>query len=194
VQKVIWALDELGKDFEVVEVGGVLGQTNDAWYVALNPNSLIPTIDDDGFILWESHAILRYLARMNDSNILLPSDPRKIALVDQWLDWVAQSINPEMKPVFLGLVRVSPEKRDYDGIENAKRSLEQRWAVLDRHLEGKSYLLGDAFTIADIAIAIQADRWFRLVADHSRLPNVERWMELIRNRPAFQAHIAGPIH
>lgn len=193
VQKVIWTLDELGREFSLKEVGGTFGQSNDAWYLALNPNSQIPTIDDNGFILWESHAILRYLVRTNGNARLLPGGPRGVALADQWLDWVGQSVNPYMKPVFLGLVRTSAERRDIAAIEEANRHLTRLWTILDRNLEGRQFVLGNDFSVADIPAAIQAYRWLNLVPEHARLPNLERWMAEVRKRPAFKVNVEGPL-
>jgi glutathione S-transferase len=109
------------------------------------------------------------------------------------MDWLAHSVNPHMKAVFMGMVRTPAEQRDVAGIEQANRELTALWSMLERRLDGREFILGDAFSIADIVVAIQANRWLMMVPEHASLPHVERWMGGLRNRPAFKANVEGPL-
>ena len=87
VQKVLWCCGELGLPFDRVDAGLQFGVNNTPEYKALNPNGLVPTIDDDGYVRWESHAIVRYLARKHGTGTLLPQDARAAADADRWMEW-----------------------------------------------------------------------------------------------------------
>jgi glutathione S-transferase len=194
VQKVLWALEELQQPYELREVGGAFGHTKESWYQALNPTSLVPTLVDDDFVLWESNAILRYLAETYGSGTLTPaSDPRLTAIVNQWLDWAATAVQPGMRPIFLGLVRTPPEKRDMQGIEGAMAAMEQHWQVLETALHQGRYLVGDEFSIADIPVAIQAYRWKCLASSRVLHPGMERWLAELANRRSFKEIAVGPL-
>ncbi|MGA0060647.1 MAG: glutathione S-transferase family protein, partial [Planctomycetota bacterium] len=105
VMKPLWVCDEMGVPYEHEEVGGSFGRTKDAAYLAMNPNSRVPTIVDDGFVLWESNAIVRYLANKHGKGSMAPSDPREYADADRWMDWQQTTVLPVMTPIFWGLVR-----------------------------------------------------------------------------------------
>lgn len=120
VQKVTWAAGELGLPFERVDIGGPFGKLEEPAYKKLNPNSRIPTIEDDGFVLWESNAIVRYLALKHGKGKLCPADLKVRADADRWMDWCTTVFLPQMIPVFLGIVKTPPEKRDMKAIEEAR--------------------------------------------------------------------------
>ena len=122
VQKAVWALDEAGLPFEAIPAGGAHGVVHDAAYRALNPNGLVPTLVEDGFVLWESNAILRYVAAASPV-LAPPEDPRQRALIDQWLDWQATSFTPGMRDAFWQLFRSATPDRA------ASRSPTSPWAA-----------------------------------------------------------------
>ena len=112
VQKAVWGLDETGLPYDRVEAGGAHGVVNDPGYRTMNPNGLVPTLEEDGFVLWESNAILRYLAATGPALALaLPADPRARAHVEQWLDWQATSFTPAMRDAFWQLYRAADPDR-----------------------------------------------------------------------------------
>ncbi|GJE80022.1 glutathione S-transferase family protein [Methylorubrum thiocyanatum] len=193
VQKALWALDELGLAYEHIEAGGAHGIVGDASYRALNPNGLVPTLEEDGFVLWESNAILRYLAHAHGGPLALPEAPHARALIDQWLDWQATAFTPAMRDAFLQLVRVAPEKRDPRVVEASRANSERCAALLDRHLADTPFVAGETFSIADIAVGLAAHRWFQLPLEREERPNIRRWLEGLAQRPASSAVLSLPL-
>ncbi|MFY9289530.1 MAG: glutathione S-transferase family protein [Methylorubrum rhodinum] len=197
VQKAIWALEELALPYEHIEAGGTHGIVGEARYRAMNPNGLVPTLEEDGFVLWESNAILRYLAQAHADALggvlALPENPRERALIDQWLDWQATAFTPAMRDAFLQLVRVAPEKRDADVIEASRAASERCAAMLDRHLAGTPYVAGERFSIADIAVGCAAHRWLILPFDKEERPNVVAWRDRLAQRPAGSSVLTLPL-
>lgn len=193
VQKALWGLDEAGLAYERIAAGGAHGVVADPAYRALNPNGLVPVLEEDGFALWESNAILRYLAQGSDGALRLPDDPRERALIDQWLDWQATSFTPAMRDAFWQLHRAAPSARDPALIAASLRGSEALAAILDRHLEGRVAVVGTRFSIADIALGCAAHRWLNLPAERIERPAMRRWYEALAHRPAAARVFAEPI-
>ncbi len=193
VQKVLWTCAELGLPFRRFDAGGSFGNTDTPAYRALNPNGLVPTIDDDGYVLWESNVIMRYLATKHRAEALYPTGLQARFDVERWMDWQATRLWPALRPVFFGMIRTPPEQRDPKAIEQAQSGAAQTFALLDRHLDDHAFLAGDTFTIADIPSAIAAYRWYKLDIPRPTLPNLERWYATLSERPGFREHIAIPL-
>lgn len=190
VQKATWAAAELGLTFERIDVGGAFGKNNEAPYLAMNPNGLVPTLEeDDGFILWESNAIVRYLGARYGAGTLEPSDLRVRSRAHSWMDWQLSTANPAIVPVFWGLVRTPPEKRDPKSIEDGRQKSAAALKIMDDQLAKTRFIAGDEFSYGDIPIGPFAYRYFRLVPDHPPMPNVERWYAEISTRPAFKEQV-----
>jgi glutathione S-transferase len=189
VIKVLWCLRELGLSFDHEEIGGKFGKNKEAWFLALNPNGLVPVIrDEDEYVVWESNAIVRYLAAKYGAGQLWPEDVRGRADADRWMDWPAL-VQPHMTTLNVGLVRTPLERRDPTQIEQACRAAADVWAVLDKHLVGRDFVAGQRFTMGDIAIGNLAYRWFNLGLDRPDLPRLEAWYKRLAARPAFQAEV-----
>ena len=193
VQKVLWCCGELKLPFERIDAGGQFGVTNTPEYRAMNPNGLVPTIDYDGFILWESHAILRYLCGIHGLGTLWPGTPREFAEADRWMEWYATTLWLNLRPVFWELVRVAPEKRNMAMVEENRKKLSANFAIADAHLANNRYLGGKQFTMGDIPMGVAAFRWFNLPLDRPPFKNVEAWYQRILQRPAFKEHCAAPL-
>ena len=135
VQKVMWAIGEIGLPHERIDIGGPFGKNREPAYLAMNPNGLVPTLEEeDGFLLWESNTIVRYLAAKHRSGVLEPAD-RACARARQCLDGLAaQRSRPRDHPVFVGLIRTPPEKRDPAVIEDSKKRTTDAIAMLDAAL------------------------------------------------------------
>ena len=188
VQKVMWAIGELGLACERIDIGGPFGKNNEPEYLALNPNGLVPTLEeDDGFVLWESNAIVRYLAAKHGT--LEPADLRERAQASKWMDWQISVLGPAIVPLFWGLVRTPPEQRDHAAIAAGRKRSEEALFLLDRELAKTRFLAGDDFSMGDIPVAVFAYRYLRLVSDGPPMPNLARWYDEIRQRPAFDAHV-----
>ena len=184
VQKVVWAADEMGLAYERLDAGGAFGIVQTPEYKAMNPNSLIPVIEDDGFVLWESNAIVRYLATKHAARELWPEDVRRRADVDRWMDWQATTFTPAMRDAFWQLIRTPAQKRDVGVLSRSIADTERAAELLDRHLEGRAYLAGDSFTLADLVNGCATHRWLGLPCEKASRPNLERWYGLLKSRPA----------
>jgi glutathione S-transferase len=189
VQKVLWCVDELGIEFTHQDAGAGFGVTQEPWYLEMNPNGLVPTIDDEGTVLWESNAILRYLAAKHTSKGLWPTSVADRGRVDMWMDWQLGMLMPGLNPVFLGLVRTPPEKRDLAAIAAGEARLRKAFLALDMSLGKSSYVVGEALTVADIALGCATNRWLLLDIERPTLPNLRSWFERIQTRPAFRRHV-----
>lgn len=193
VQKVLWVCEEMDVPFEREDYGGAFGKTKDKSYTDLNPNSVVPTIVDDGFVLWESNACTRYLAAKHGRGTLCPTDPQAHADADRWMDWQQTTVLPFMTPIFWGLVRTPEADRDMAAIGAAIEKGNGVYAILDRRLEGRKFIMGDRLTMADIPVAIQAYRFLTLVEDRPAMPNLEAWMENCRATKGFKKWIDLPL-
>ena len=190
VQKVMWGIGEMGVACERIDVGGSFGKNREPAYLAMNPNGLVPTLEeDDGFILWESNSILRYLAAKHQAAVLEPKDQRTRALAHKWMDWQLSVLGPAITPVFWGMVRTPPEKRDQAAIDAGKKKTADAVKMLDDQLGKSKFLAGDAFSYGDIPAGIMVRRYRDLVPERPRFDNVERWYAAIAARPAFDQHV-----
>jgi glutathione S-transferase len=193
VQKVVWAADELGLAYERLEAGGAFGVVATPEYRRMNPNSLVPVIEDDGFVLWESNAIVRYLAAKHSPGELWPEDLRRRADIDRWMDWQATTFTPAMRDAFWQLVRVAPEKRDTALVEASRVASEKAAAVLEAHLAGREFVAGGAFSPADIVLGCAAHRWLNLPLAREPRPEIERWYAVLRTRPGARQVLSTPV-
>ncbi len=193
VMKPLWVAEELGLPFEQIDVGGPFGGTDAPAYRALNPNGLVPTIEDDGLVLWESNAIVRYLCSRYGRGSLCPEDAQTRARADQWMDWKLTTVSPVMTPIFWGLVRTKPEDRDEAGIARAIRRGHGMFALLDSALANQPFVAGDTFTMGDIPLGPQVHRWFSLVQERPPMPHLEAWYARLQARPAFRKWVMTPM-
>lgn len=190
VQKVIWALGEMKLPFDRIDVGGAFGKTKDASYLAMNPNSLVPTLEEeDGFTLWESNSIIRYLAAKHADRTLEPADLRTRALAQKWMDWQLSVLGPAIVPVFWGLIRTPPEKRDLNAIAAGKEKTIAAARILDAQLGKTQHLAGDAFSYGDIPAGVAIHRYVQIIPERPPTPNLDRWYAAISSRPAFKEQV-----
>ena len=190
VQKVLWCCSELDIPFEREDVGGPFGKNNTPEYLARNPNGLVQTIDDDGFILWESNAIVRYLCAKHGAGKLWQSDLARRADADRWMDWQQTTLAPPMGVLFRGLLRQPPEVIDAEQMNGAMQKATAAMRILDAQLALHSFVAGDTLTMGDIALGNAAHRWFSLPRERPELPNVAKWYARLNDRPAYRQHIA----
>ena len=193
VQKVVWCADELGLPYERVDVGGTFGGNDTADYLAKNPNGLVPVIEDDGFVLYESNAIVRYLAAKHTAGRLWPEELQPRADVDRWMEWQSTGYTPAMLPAFWQLCRTPPEKRDAAAVEASRVKGEKFSAVLDAHLAGHEFVAGPGFSAADICVGCAAHRWLGLPMQRVARPNIERWYAALKSRPGARQALSQPV-
>lgn len=190
VQKVMWAVGELKLPHERIDIGGPFGKNKEPAYLAMNPNGLVPTLEeDDGFLLWESNSIVRYLAAKHGGGTLEPKDLKTRAHANQWMDWQLSVAGPAIHGTFWGLVRTPPDKRDHAAISESKKKTTAAMAIVDAQLGKTAYLAGDAFSMGDIPVALVAFRFRQLVPERPPLTNLERWYGEIEKRAAFREHV-----
>lgn len=192
VKKALWAAEELGVLYQRIDAGMEHAVTKTPEYMKMNPNSLVPTIDDDGFVLWESHSIVRYLCAKHGAGTLWPTDLRARADAERWMDW-AFSFQAAMRNVFWGLIRTPPEKRDAKAIEEARQKSAALLAVPERTLSERPYLGGAGFTMADIPLGCEVQRWMRVPIERPPFPAVQAWFDRLCERPAFRKHVDLPL-
>ncbi|MGZ8396965.1 MAG: glutathione S-transferase family protein [Rhodoplanes sp.] len=183
------AIGELGLACERIDIGGPFGKNREPDYLAMNPNGLVPTLEEDGFHLWESNAIVRYLAAKFGAGALDPADARARAVAGQWMDWQLTMAGPAIFPVFWGLVRTPLEQRDPKAIDAGKAKTLEAMSILNAQLTKTAYVAGDAFSCGDIPVGIIVHRFVALVPDHPAMNGLERWYADLCERPAFRAHV-----
>src|ERR1051326_581481 len=191
VQKVMWAVGELGLKHERVDFGGKFGGNKQPAYLALNPNGLVPTLQEDDLTVWESNTIVRYLAARYGAGKLEPADWKLRALASQWMDWQLSVLGPAISPAFWGLIRTPPEKRDQAAIAASQAKTTEAMKMFDAALAKRAYAAGAAFSMGDIPVGIMAYRFRQLVPERPALPNFERWYGDISGRPAFKEHVSA---
>ena len=193
VRKVVWCAQELGLRFERTDAGGKFGVVQTPAYRALNPNALVPAIEDDGaadgetFRLWESNVIVRYLCARHAPGTLYPEPLAARFDAERWMDWQQTTLNPASRDAFMQWVRTPADRRDAAAAERSVRATEPLLALLDAHLAVRTFMAGDRFTMADIPVGCELHRWFGLPgALYARpaWPNLERYFAALRARPA----------
>lgn len=194
VKKVAWLAEEIGLPHQRIDMGGAFGFTEA--YLAMNPNRLIPTISveggaDDGLVLWESNAILRYLAARHAPH-LWPADPAARALADRWMDWQFGYADAQ-RDAFLQCVRQPQDQRDPAIITASAAKCAQQMEILNAHLARQPWLSGAAFGIGDIPMGVYAYTWFTLPIERPALPHVEQWYTALCERPGFARQVMIPL-
>jgi glutathione S-transferase len=195
VQKVLWCLAELDLPFQRIDAGMQFGKNDQAEYLAMNPNGRVPTLVDGDYVLWESNSVMRYLCMAyGEGSPIYPQAPKARAAVDRWLDWTLSILQPVDRPVFWGLVRTPPEKRDIIQIQKEADAAGIVWRVIEEQVATRRFVEGDQFTIADIALGAYARRWLGVEGvSKPRLSNLERWFGDVAQRAGFVRFVAPPM-
>lgn len=189
VRKVLWAADEMGLAYEREDWGKPARDPNVPEFLALNPNAQVPVLVEEGFVLWDSSAIARYLCGRAGSP-LWPAEPRERALVDQWMSWQANDLNPSWAYIVPAKLRGTPPDPDPTRLDEAGRRWNTVMGVLERHLEGgRDYLANGRFSLADIAVGLSVHRWMMVDFDKPVLPAVKGYYDRLRGRPVARVHL-----
>jgi glutathione S-transferase len=187
VRKVLWTCAELGLSFEQEDWGSGFRTTDVAEFRALNPNAMVPVIRDGDFVLWESNSIIRYLAGRYHGEALYPSDPCERARCDQWIDWQASELNRAWSYAFLALVRRSPAHQDRQQIELSCANWARHMAIVEGQLERTgAFIAGQAFSLADIPIALSTNRWLETPLQHADFPAIAAYMARLAGREGYR--------
>lgn len=191
VQKVLWGLHELGLPYRQEIAGGKYGRTETPEFAALNPNRRVPVLTEGDLALWESHAILRYVAEDPQATTrLIPGDRHARARMGQWLEYTTGTLQPPFIALFWQFVRLPRDKRDPATVAGHRENLDRALGVLDSALQAHPWLAGESFSLADIAAGSLMHRITDLDLVPDGLTGLNRWLDTIRARPGYQAHIA----
>jgi glutathione S-transferase len=186
VRKVLWVCDELGLPFERVDWGGSFRSTSEPQFLALNPVGMVPVIDDDGTVVWESNVIVRYLAASRGRVDLLPSEPAARARVEQWMDWQASDFNNSWRVCFQALVRRNPAFQDKAAIDASADLFNRMVGIIDEELARTGgYIAGETFTVADVVLGLSLHRWQSVPMPRPQYENVARYLARLLERPGF---------
>ena len=190
VRKVLWLCDEIGVPFEREDYGRGFRPTNTPEFLKLNPVGQVPCVIDDGFVMRESHAIIRYLAAKHGATMLYPTDLKQRQAIEAWMDWVAYDVTHSMRGAFLGgQLKEAPWNNEWF-VAQGRKDLTAQMKLLDEHLAANGpYVLGRDFTLADIPMGLVVNRWFSLAGlERPAYPSVARYYELLTERMAYRAH------
>lgn len=193
VQKVVWTAEELGVAYERVDAGMKFGIVDEPGYREMNPNGRIPTIQDEDLILWESNAIVRFLAAKYGAGRLCPVTLEARADADRWMEWCMTTIAPVITPLFQGLIRTPPERRDAKSIDEARSRMEGLAAILDAQLARKPFIAGETLTMGDIPLGCLMHRWYALPMEHPHFVNLAAWYARLGERPAYREYVMLPL-
>ena len=190
VQKVVWTCAELGIPFERVDWGGPFGGNKDPRYLALNPNGLVPTVEDGDLVIWESNTIIRYLCAKHSGERLHPKDPAERSHVERWMDWQLSAMTPPMAAMLLGYYRTPAEKRDATALEAARLRSIDYWRMVEDQLARGLYLAGNGLTLADVCVGIWAHRWHHYPIERPSLPRLKAWCDRLSQSAGFRKHVS----
>ncbi|HVM80352.1 MAG TPA: glutathione S-transferase family protein [Stellaceae bacterium] len=194
VQKVLWGCAEMNIEFERVDAGGPFGVTKEPAYLAMNPNALVPTVEDGKAVIWESNTILRYLAATRGFPKLHPADPVERTHVERWMDWQISALAQPMATLLFGYYRMKPEQRDTGALEAAHRRCADLWKILEGHMRhGKAYIAGNDLTLADICMGIFIHRWYNYPVERPETPHLRAWYDRLATRPGYRKHVLVPV-
>lgn len=192
VKKILWCAEEAKIPYENIQVGGAFGGLDSPDYLKMNPNGLIPVIEDDGLVRWESNAIVRYLAEQYAPNSLCPTDKRQKAQAEQWMDWTLSFFLP-FRDLYWGLIRTSDNERNQAKIDEAFAQCCKLLETPNSVLANQDYLAGDSFSMADIPLGCFIYAWFNMPIKSPDFPHLTRWYEALTKREAYQKTVMIPL-
>lgn len=194
VQKVLWLVGELGLAHEHIPAGGAFGGLDTPEFLALNPHGRVPVLRDGAVVVWESHAILRYLAATYGRGRFWADEPAERSHADRWMDWAQADLQPDfLVGVFWGFYRTPEHLRDARAVAAKVARCAAHMRLLDRVLADRPYLGGEGPTLADIPAGTALFRYFGLEIERPSVPNVEAWYSRLQRRPAYREHVMVPF-
>ena len=193
VRKVVYIAQELGLPFQRIDAGSEFGVVKTPEYLARNPNALVPLLDDGDVQLWESNVIVRYLCARHSPGQLYPLDLPQRFDAERWMDWQQTTLNAAGRNAFIQWVRTPADKRNMTLIAESTAATESLLTLLDAHLSRQPFMAGERMTMADIPIACEVHRWQALPQARPEHPNLERWYNTLRARPAARGVFDFPL-
>lgn len=188
VQKVAWLIAELGLEVDRKDVGGPFGGLDSPEYGAMNPNRLIPTLQDGDTAVWESEAVLRYLGSQYGA-VYFPEDPKQRAAIDQWMCWNQSTWFPAISQPFLMIMKTPVTERDPRQMSQMMETLNTRLALVEAQLETRKFLAGDHLTLADFSFSTWLYRYFTLEIERPEFKKLQDYYAGLCARPAYVEHV-----
>jgi glutathione S-transferase len=187
----MWCVGELGLAYERHDIGHRFGGNDAPEFLAMNPNGTVPVLQDgDHTPMWETGAIIRYLAARYGSETFWPSDEVERATVDQWAEWAKINVTLGFTgPIFWRVVRTAPSKQDAGAIALAVEKFDKVLDIAETKLSSTPFLAGQAFTVADIQFGHILYRYFDIDVPRPERPHLQRYYAALRTRPAFSEHV-----
>lgn len=191
VQALMWCVGELGLAYRRYDIGHRFGGNDTPEFLAMNPNGTIPVLRDDKCEpMWETGAILRYLAASYGNEDFWPIEARRRIKIDQWAEWSKLNIAANFTaPIFWRVVRTAAKERDEQAITQALQTLHKFLLIANNQLEQHPYIAGKAFTLADIQFGHLLYRYFDIAIERENLPALERYYQRLQHREAFVEHV-----
>ena len=193
VRKVVWAAQEVSVPFTRTDAGMAFGIVKTPQYLQMNPNALVPTLQDGTLVLWESNVIVRYLLAKYGNDTLYPQDLAQRFEAERWMDWQQTTLNRAGGAAFLQLIRTPEAQRDHAAIAQSVAAMAPLLEQLNTYLADRAYLAGDHFGMADIPVGCDIHRWFGLPQARPALPHLERWYASVAARPAARGVLELPL-
>ena len=195
VRKVLWTCEEAGITYQQEDYGSGFASTETDAFRALNPNAMVPVLQDGDVVLWESNVIVRYLCAKHSMGTLYPAELAARFDAERWMDWQQTTLNPAGRDGFIQWVRTAPAQRDAATYLQSVAATEPLLALLDAHLAQQPYLVGDSFTMADIPVACEIHRWRALPLSDTApaTPHLDRWYQVVSGRPTALGVLDQPL-
>ncbi len=193
VQKVLWTLGEIDLPFKRETVGGSFGGNREADFLRMNPNGLIPVILDGDVTMFESNAIVRYLSARYRAGVLRPTEPKALALAEQWMEWQQSTFSPPVSTIFWNAARVPAAQKNAAAVAEAEKQARAALMIADQHLSKHDWFAGDSFSFGDIVMGVMYWRYLGVSSSVIDVPQVQDWCEAIKKRKAFRQHINLPV-
>jgi glutathione S-transferase len=191
VQSVMWSIAELGLPYERYDFGHRYGGVDTPEFLAMNPNGTVPVVrDGDGEPLWESSAILRYLANRYGRAPYWPDDLTTRTQIDKWAEWSKINVGLNfIRPVFWQVVRTPPSRRDANALKQALQVLDRYLDIAERQLAKGAFLCGDDLTPADVQLGHLLFRYFDIDIARPERPRLSAYYKRLVDRPAYREHV-----
>jgi glutathione S-transferase len=185
VQKVLWLLDELALDYKHIECGGKHGGLNTTEFSQFNPLQKVPVLIDDGFSIWESNSILRYLVASYGCKKWYSASPFERSEYEKWMDWSIDKLETSFVGLFWGFYRTPESQRDITSINKHLQDYTYCLAIIDKQLMSCKYISGENISLSDIALGVFVYRLQDIGLSIELPPNVHRWYTQLKSRNGY---------
>jgi glutathione S-transferase len=186
VQKVMWLLAELGLEYERIDCGGAFGGLKDPAYTAMNPNQTVPTLVDGDLVLWESNAILRYLADAYGAKTSFGGTAKQRAAADKWMEWYQSSVYASFQGIFYQKIRLRAAERNTETLATLMQIVTTQLSLADAVLQRQFFMGGDAISLADIPLAASLYRLYTMEIDRPAFAGIDAYYERLKNHAPYR--------